>query len=103
MPGERKEPILARASLGLLLLNLFLWAGLRNLDILMLSLISSLVALLGAVAGYRAYRRIRKHGGRIPGEAMAMIGYWFNLILFILVGLLFCYSFAMAFLRGEIL
>ena len=51
------------------------------MDILIVSLSSAVLALLGGVAGYRAYRRIRKHGGRIPGEAMAMIGYWANLML----------------------
>ena len=77
--------------------------GLRNLDILVLSLSSTVLALVGAITGYRAYRRIRKHGGRIPGEAMAMIGYWSNLVLLLLSFLVFCYSFAMAFLRGDIL
>ncbi len=73
------------------------------MDILIVTLSSAVLALLGTVAGYRAYRRIRKHGGRIPGEAMAMIGYWANLVLFLAAFLAFCYSFAMAFLRGDIL
>ena len=103
MPEDRREPILARISLLLLLINIFLWAGLRDMDILIVSLTSTGLALVGAIMGYKAYRRIRKHGGRIPGEAMAMVGYWSNLVLFLLTFLLFAYSLAMAFLRGEIL
>lgn len=103
MPEDRREPVLARISLLFLLVNIFLWAGLRNMDILVVSLASAFIAFCGTVTGYRAHRRIRRYGGRIPGEAISMVGYYSNLVLFLLTLLLFCYSFAMAVLRGDIL
>lgn len=103
MPEDRREPLLARVSLLFLLINIFLWVGFRNVDVLIVSLSSTLIAFIGAIAGYRAQRRIRRYGGRIQGEGMATVGYYANLVLFLLALLLFCYSFAMAVLRGEIL
>lgn len=103
MPDDRREPLAARLSLLLLLVNIFLWVGLRHIDVLVVSLASTFIAFIGAIVGYRARRRIRKYGGRIQGEGMAMIGYYANLGLFLATLLLFCYSFAMAVLSGEIL
>ena len=103
MPEDRQEPILARIAVILLLANAFVWAGMRNVDILIVTLTSTLLALVGLVAGYRARKRIRRYGGRIPGEAIGEIGYWGNLVVFVGASLLFSYAVAMGVLRGDLL
>ena len=103
MPEDRREPLGARVSVLMILTNIFLWVGLRNVDVLVVSLISVLVAVVGLVMGYKAGRRIRRRGGRLAGETMASIGYWGNLGLFVVTFFLFSYSLAMAILRGDIL
>jgi len=95
--------MLAKVSVLLLLLNGFIWAGLRSLDILLLTLLSALVGLAGLVLGRLARRHLRRHQGRMGGESLALIGYWGNLAMFILPALMFSYAFAMGVLRGELL
>jgi hypothetical protein len=93
----------AKVSVMLLLLNGFVWAGLRSLDVVVLTLLSWLLALAGLLLGRMAGKYIRRHRGKIGGESIAMIGYWGNLIVFLLTFLLFSYSLAMGILRGDFL
>lgn len=99
----QKEPLRAKISLLLLLLNGFIWAGLRSLDVLVLTFLSTLVALGGMLLGRAAYRYIRRHRGSVGGDSIALIGYWGNLIVFILTFLLLSYAVAMGILRGELI
>ncbi len=101
--GRERESLLAKISVLLLLVNGFLWAGLRSLDILVLTLLSALVGLAGLLLGMLARRHLRRHHGRIGGESLALIGYWGNLAMFILPALMFSYAFAMGVLRGDLL
>lgn len=104
--GQQKgqgEPMMAKIPIVLLLLNFFVWPALRGTDILLVTLISTVLGLVGLVMAWRARKVIRRKGGRIRGETMATIGYWGNLIVFVLAGLLFSYSVAMGVLRGELL
>jgi len=103
MPGDQREPLGARIALILILLNIFLWIGLRNVDILVVSLGSLLLALAGLVIGYRAGKRIQRHGGRISGESMTRIANWGNLLLFVGSFFLFCYLLLLGMLRGDLL
>ena len=103
MPKDRREPLGARVSLLLILANGFLWIGLRNVDILVMSLASLLIALIGLIIGYKAGKKIHRHGGRLSGENMAKIGYWGNLLLFVGALFLFCYSLALGMLRGDLI
>ena len=103
MPEDQKEPLSARISVLLLLVNLFVWVGLRGTDILLVTLLSSLLAIVGAVIGHLARRKVQRHGGRISGESLALIGYWANLIVAILSLLMFAYAVAMGVLRGDLL
>ena len=102
MPKEKREPLIVRVAMLLLLLNLFLWIGLRSLDLLVVSLLSALLALAGWIAahlGHKESRRKSRHGGT---DTMAQLAYWGNLILFLLVSLLFAYLVAMGILNGEL-
>ena len=103
MPEGKREPLGARVSAFCLLLNLFIWVGFRNMDMLIVGLASVLVALVGTVIGRKAYNRIRRRGGRMAGESMARIGYLGNLWVMVLVGFFWVYVLTMAILRGEIL
>lgn len=103
MPRDQREPLLARVSLLLLLLNLFIWVGLRSTDVLLVTLASTLVSLAGLIFGKMAVRRIRRAGGRLQGEPMAKIAYWGNLAVCIVSALMFAYAAAMGILRGELL
>jgi len=103
MPKDRREPLLARVSLFVLLLNLFVWAGLRNIDILLVAFLSTVLGLTGLISGYRAKHKIHRQGGRVSGETMALIGYWLNLLVFIFSALLLAFVIAIGVLRGEFL
>ena len=103
MPEDRREPLLARLSILFLLANIFVWVGLRATDILVVTLVSSLLGLAGLITGHRARHKIRRKGGRVAGEQMATIGYWANLVAFVVGSLLFAYAFAMGVLRGDLL
>jgi hypothetical protein len=100
---HQKESWLAKASIILLLANGFIWAGLRGLDIVLLSFLSMTIALAGWLFGRTAGRYIRRHHGSIGGESMAQIGYWGNFGALIATFLLFSYSLAMGILRGDFL
>jgi hypothetical protein len=103
--GQNKgdsEPLMAKVPLVLMLLNIFVCVGLRELDILLVSLASSVLALAGTVMAYKAKHRIRRKGGRIRGETMALIGYWGNLIIFLAATFLFAYVLAIGILRGDL-
>ncbi|NDV62467.1 hypothetical protein G0Q06_08400 [Puniceicoccales bacterium CK1056] len=100
---RQKEPWIAKASILLLLVNGFIWAGLRSLDIVLLSFLSMAVAFGGWLFGRAAGKYIRRRHGSLGGESMAQIGYWGNLVAFIATFLLFSYSLAMGVLRGDFL
>lgn len=100
---HEKDSKLASASVLMLLLNGFLWAGLRSLDEVILTFLSALVAFVGFLFARAAGRYLRRHRGRVGGESMAVIGYWGNLLLFILTFLMFSYALAMGILRGDFL
>jgi len=85
--GELRESGLARTSLFLLLLNGFVWAGLRNFDLLLVSLLSTLVALIGLLAGRKARFVLERQRGRMEGESLALIGYWGNAIVHVPISL----------------
>jgi hypothetical protein len=97
------EPLSAKLPIVFLLANVFVWAGLRGTDILLVTLLSTIFGFTGMVIAYRAKHNIRRKGGRVSGETMALIGYWANLVIFLLAFLLFAYSVAMGVLRGELL
>lgn len=99
----QQESRLAKLSLFFLLLNVFVAAGLRGLDVLIVSLAAALVALAGMLCGRRALHQLRRRRGRIGGESFALIGYWGNLIIFILMFLFFSYLVAIGILSGNLL
>lgn len=96
------ESVLAKLSVIFLLSNGFIWAGLRGLDILVLSLIASFSAGTGLLLSLSAKKALRQKHGRLGGEAFAIVGYWGNLITVILSFMLFSYSLFRAILRGEL-
>jgi len=100
---ELKESPLAKASLLFLLMNVFVAVGLRGIDMLVVSLVATLVALAGMLTGRKALHHVKRRRGRVGGESLAQIGYWGNLIIFILTFLLFSYLVAIGILRGELL
>ena len=102
-PKGQGEPLMAKLPIALLLANAFVWISLRGTDILLVTFLSSLFGLVGLVIAWKARKVIRRKGGRVRGESMATIGYWGNLIAFVLASLLFSYSVAMGILRGEFL
>jgi len=53
--------LLAKLSVILLLGNGFLWAGLRGLDVVVLTFLSALLALMGVLLARIARKRIRRH------------------------------------------
>ena len=103
MADDQKEPFTAKASLINLLLCVFVYVTLRGVDVLAVTLLATLVGFIGWILAIVARRKIRRAGGRIGGESLAMIGYWGNLIAFLLSALLFSYSVAMGILRGDLL
>lgn len=103
MPKDRQEPLIVRVALLLLLLNIFVWVGLRGTDILLVSMGSGLLALAGWIAAHRGRRKVRRLGGRGSSETMALMAYWGNLIIFLLVLFVFSYAVAMGILRGELI
>ena len=52
MPKERREPLVVKIAMLLLLLNLFVWTGFRGMDVLVVSLGSALLALAGWVTAH---------------------------------------------------
>ena len=103
MPKGEREPMMARVAIILLLANGFLWAAFHYKDFLMISMFSVVLALGGLVAGRLALRKIHRYGGRLRGENMATIGYWGNILVFLLVLVLFAYFLASAIYNEEIL
>ncbi len=103
MPEDQKEPFTAKASLVFMLLCFFVYVTLRGTDVLAVTLLATVVGFTGWILAIVARKRIRHAGGRIGGESLALIGYWGNLILFLLSALWFSYSVAMGILRGDLL
>ena len=98
-----KESKAGKVGLLLLLLNLFLWAGLRGTDIVVLTFLMALVAFTGYILAVMARKSMRRQRGAVGGESIAAIAYWGNLILFLLTFLMFSYSLAIGVLRGDFL
>lgn len=93
----------AQASVLMILVNVCLFVGLRNLDMLVLTLMVALVAALGWFFAIRARKQLRRRYGRMQGEGAAMLGYWGNLIIMLLFTFGFSWFFAMGILRGDLL
>ena len=78
-------------------------AGLRSLDVGLLSLLTGILGFLGFVFGIYARKHLRRKRGRLEGESAAMIGYWGNLFVFLISVLGFCWFFATGVMRGDFL
>jgi hypothetical protein len=83
------------------LVGLFVWVGFRGVDIVVVSLGSTLVALIGFVCAVFGKKAEGRRRGSTGSSALTLIGYWANLALFVVSSLLFAYSLAMGILRGE--
>lgn len=98
---EQQEPLVSRIAILMVLLVVFLWVGFRGVDIVVVSLGSTLLGLLGftlALLGSKAERRRR---GSTGSSALTQIAYWANLALFVGSFLLFSYALAIGILRGD--
>lgn len=101
--SHHNEPFAAKAALVILLLNVFLWVGLRNLDIVVVSFCAALLALVGFITAHRARRWSRRHNRAGEEDSMAVIAFWGNAILLLGSTLVFAYQFAIGVLRGDFL
>ena len=93
----------AGASIGFILLNLFLWAGFRSIEILLMLLVNVLISGIGFLLAWRALKKIRRTHGVIQGEAAARIGYWGNLGIFVATFFFFAFLVAYGVLKGDFL
>jgi ABC-type Co2+ transport system permease subunit len=100
---ELRTSKLAVASVAMLLLNVFQAITLRSLDMLIVSAVAFLLALLGAFLGYKARRAIRRYQGVLQGDAAAQIGYWINLAVAFAALLYFLWNLFLAMYSGRIL
>lgn len=101
--GDIKRVWSAWISVGLLLLNAFQWIVMRGYDLLLAALISVLIALPGAIFGYVALKKIRRHRSALEGESLAHVGYWGHFIICTLSFFLFCWLFLTGVLAGRYL
>ena len=90
-------------SVGFLLATGFAMAGLRSLDVVLLSLLTTVLGFSGFILAIYARKSLRRKHGRLEGESAAGIGYWGNLIVFLLSLLGFCWFFAIGVMRGDFL
>jgi hypothetical protein len=102
MPQEKREPLAVRVAMLVLLLNIFLWIGFRSTDLLIVSLCSAVLALIGWITAQSGKRKARHLASRGGSDTLLLLAYWGNLILFLLALLLFAYLVAMGILRGEL-
>ena len=98
-----KESRGGKVALLLLLLNIFIYAGFRGTDIVVLTFVMALVAFIGYLLAFLSRRSMRRHRGAVGGESIVLLAYWGNLILFLLSFLMFSYSLAIGILRGDFL
>jgi hypothetical protein len=99
--GDPKEPIWSRLSILIALLVVFLWVGFRGVDIVVISLGSTLLALTGfgfALLGGKIERRRR---GSTGSSGLTQIAYWIHFAVLVGSFLLFSYSLAIGILRGD--
>lgn len=94
---------MAVASTVMLLAIVFLWVAFRAHDRVLISFISTILALTGYILGSRAMKRIERHHGTIQGDGAALVGKWGCMILFILSAMYFSYVLAMAVYVGRFL
>ena len=94
---------LAITSVGFLLAVGFVMAGLRSLDVVLLSLLTTFLGFFGFLTAIYARKKLRRQRGRLEGESAAMIGYWGNLVVFLVSLLGFCWFFAIGVMRGDFL
>lgn len=97
------ESLLAKIAVIFLLLNIFIVTGLRNVDMLVVTLLVVLTSGSGFVFAIYAKRQLRRRSGRLQGEGLATLGYWGNLIVMLMFLLAFSWFFAMGILRGDLL
>lgn len=93
----------AGASIGFILLNLFLWAGFRGIEILLMLLANILISGIGLLLAWFALKKIRRTHGVIQGEAAAQIGYWGNLGILLISFFFFAFLVAYGVLKGDFL
>lgn len=98
-----REPWAGKFSLLLLLINIFIWAGLRGMDIVIMTFLSTVVAFTGYLLALSGRKFLRRQRGSVGGESIVTIAYWGNLLLFLLTFLMFSYSLAIGVLRGDFL
>jgi hypothetical protein len=98
-----KETPWAKAAVFMLLVNIFVLAGLRNIDKLVITLVVAVVAGIGWVFAIRAQRQLRRYHGRLQGDGLAALGYWGNLLMMLFFLLGFAWFLAMGILRGELI
>jgi hypothetical protein len=101
----RGEPTsrFALASVGFMLACAFVFIAFRNVDILIVTLAMSILSLAGMLTGRIALKKVRRHRSELSGESAATIGYWGNLIVFILSLLAFSWFLALAIIKGDLL
>jgi len=88
-------------SVGILLINAFQWISLRGFDTIIVAFLSIILAAIGWVFGVYALRKIKRHRGVLQGEGAALMGYWGNLIVFLVSLLFFCWLLFLGIMRGE--
>ncbi len=98
-----RENLTAKLAVFFLLLNIFIWTGLRGIDPLVPAVCSIGVSLVGMLLGQHGLRRLRRRFGTGSGESVALIGLWGNRIVLGVCLLLFVYLMAVGILKGDFL
>jgi len=101
--GKWQETFAGKLAVFLLLLNILVWAALRDQDLLLPSASSVIISFFGMWLGQRGLRRVKRHLGDVSGESIALIGMWGNRIVFSVCLLLFAYLLAIGILQGELI
>lgn len=87
----------------MILINVCLFVGLRNIDMLAITLMVTLISAIGFFCAIRARKQLRRHYGRIQGEGTALLGYYGNLATMLLFGFGFAWFLTIGILRGDLL
>lgn len=61
------------------------------------------VSFIGYLLAILAKKKLRRHRGRLDGDSVAEIGYWGNLLVFLVSLLGFCWFFLIGVARGDFL
>lgn len=98
---DQQEPLVSRLAILMGLLVVFLWVGFRGVDIVVISLGSTLLGLAGFILALFGAKAERRRRGSTGSSGLTQIAYWANLALFLGSFLLFSYSLAIGILRGD--